>query len=185
MEYNYTGIDCLDEPEQGECSDFKISCRAIYLFPNVILEPSMEFSLLPILKASLFFEVLSLIGTIRFIWAQVLKPEMSDCKSLSLIMYFIRKRRLENEMIVSNIAAYSASKSTDIETVMKNEAEKRRLIIRYNILNSTSRWLSVAVSVALIGTVLFFNPLAMVSIVLADLLVTRIHQHIISSLYYK
>jgi hypothetical protein len=178
-------IDCLDEPEQGECPDFKISYRAIYLFPNVNLEPSMEFSLLPILKASLFFEVLSLIGTIRFIWAQVLKPEMSDCKSLSLIMYCIRKRRLENEMIVSNIAGYSASKSTDIETVMKNEAEKRRLILRYNILNSTSRWLSVAVSVALIGTVLFFNPLAMVSIVLADLLVTRIHQHIISSLYYK
>jgi len=142
----------------------------------------MELFLLPYVKVSLFIEVLSLFATVRYFWAQTLSSELSDCKSSSMLMYIIRKRRLENDSLISNITAYSASQTTDLDSLLEYEKQKSNLIFQYNVLNSGNRWLTWLVLGTVVCITLYMNPLILGSLFISDLLTTRIHQHILRSM---
>ena len=143
----------------------------------------MEVHILPILRHSCFIEILSLMATVRFIWAQFLPTKYSTSKLTLLLVYFVTHRKLSSKALLHRIEECRNVPSIDIPTVMNNQKQMSDLIFQYNVLNSHSRWLSWVLCAVVVGAALFYNPLLLVSVLVSDLITTRIHQHLIHSLY--
>jgi hypothetical protein len=141
----------------------------------------MGVNLLPYIQESNFVEAISFVSTVRFIWAQWLPSELEDHRGVLLIRFLIFKHELGKEALLHNIKLFSESKTSDVATALRNESDRRWLILRYNILSSglpSFVWVPVLLMVIFIA---YFKPILIVSIFLGDLITMRIHLHITRS----
>lgn len=149
---------------------------------KILCHATMEMSLLHLVQASLLVEALTLVITVRIIWAQLLPQELDDTRSLPLLVFFFRRRALKRRVLTSQMDMLLGSQAADLKTVLREEKEIRGVVYQYNQLESAGsiRWYFLALIVGFF--ILQYNPLVLVSCVVSDLVVARIHHHITSSL---
>ena len=141
----------------------------------------MELSVIHLIKSSYLIEFLSLFVATRIIWSQWLPVALAECKSSSLILFMARKNRIERSILKANIDGLSCSKSTDIRTVHLHELAKQNLIFQYNLVCNRSHVFAIFLAISCIGYALVVNPMMIGSLIIADSITTRIHQHFLSS----
>ena len=142
----------------------------------------MQLEVFPYIRDSLFIETLLLIISIRIIWAQLIPQELAVYKSSPFIWYFPRRRSLQSRMLLSGIQTIQGSQSLDLEAVLREEVEQKKLVLRYNKLNSEREWHIWFLFAAALALILHYNPLSLISVIVADLLIARIHHHLRSAL---
>jgi hypothetical protein len=142
----------------------------------------MEIEFLWILRQSLFLEVLTLVISLRIAWSQTLPDELSDFRGTPLLTFFPRRTNLRKNIIASQIEMLKGSRSQDFQQVLREQEALRSLVLAFNSISGFTTWTWIGILAACAGAVLYLNPLVLCSMVVADLLIARIHQNIISSL---
>ena len=142
----------------------------------------MELTVLGLVQKSHFIEVMTLVVTLRIIWAQTLALELSDSRSLPLLLFFFREKSLKRRVLASQVDMLTGSQTRDPRSLIREEEQLRSAIVRYNQLESSRNYHWGLLSLLAVALALHYSPLVLVSFVSADLVVARIHQHIAASL---
>jgi hypothetical protein len=127
-------------------------------------------------------EVLTLVSSIRIFWTHVVDSRTPEARMYPLVAYvFIHpvlvKRKLMAEMEGLRLEALSE----DLKLANRATVELSDVVLRYNVFASQNRiwqYMGVILSVVLL---LKFFPLIAASILISDLVTTRVHQHILRS----
>lgn len=85
-------------------------------------------------------------------------------------------------MILSGIHTIAGSQSLELDAVVREDVELKKLVLAYNRLNSASQWHIWFLVSALLAGLVHYNPLTLLSILVADLFIARIHHHLRSAL---
>jgi hypothetical protein len=142
----------------------------------------MEFFVATLLKDALFPEVVTLIVSLRLIWSQLLSEELSDHRGVPLILYIPRRGAWLKSVIRSQIEMLRGSKTHELHRIVSEEKRLRELVLRYNVVGSERQYTWILFYLLGIMVACYYNPLVLASLLISDLLVARIHHHIISSL---
>jgi hypothetical protein len=142
----------------------------------------MELTVLGLVQKSHFIEVMTLVVTLRIIWAQTLALELSDSRSLPFLLFFFRQRSFKRKVLASQVDMLTGSQTRDLRSLIREEEQLRSAIFRYNQLESSRNYHWVLLSLLAVALALHYSPLVLVSFVSADLVVARIHQHIAASM---
>jgi hypothetical protein len=137
-------------------------------------------NILEILYESHLLEVLTFFAPLRFFWSQTLETNLGEARYLPLFAFCLKRRSLRNSILLDRIATIQKSESTDLKAVLREQEELRGAINEFNVINEESEWKKMILAVLVMGCLLYWNPLLLVSLLIGDLITTRVHQHILS-----
>ena len=141
----------------------------------------MEFQILLFIQRSYLVEVLSVVTSVRFLWAQWLPVDLEIHRGSSLLFFFIFKYQLMQKALLRSIHFLSNATTMHLQNALRYDRERHELIFRYNILKS-QKPLPVLFSIILCALIVIFKPVLIGSLLIADFTTMRIHQHILRSL---
>lgn len=141
----------------------------------------MEFSVLALLRESVFLEVVTVVVTIRILWSQLLGEDLSDTRGYPLLIFMVRKNHIRKNLVLSQLDMIRDGMNAELRSITKAQGYLRELVFRYNSLQRETDWIWwCIIFLAGIG-ISYYNPFILASAFLADLLIARIHHHILSS----
>jgi hypothetical protein len=142
----------------------------------------MEVSMSLVLRDSMFVEMLMLIISIRIIWSSITPISSSFPRDIPLILFVFRRNLMIRECIESQLETLIESPSTGMLGTIREIREVRTQSASGNLLESRyTRSFPLLCSLFLtIG--FYYWPVVLTAGIIADLLVARIHHHIIRSL---
>ena len=141
----------------------------------------MEEFMWSLMKDSMFLEALMFVISARIVWIQLLSAELADLKAFPLVWVLLRKKSLRAQLTRSHIEMLKGSQSSSLSSSIRETSELHDVVLRYNRLHSENELPVVIGWLTIITLMLYFKPVLLASCLLVDLLVARIHHHIISS----
>ena len=143
---------------------------------------SMDIALL--VSRSHLIEAFAILTPIRFYWSRRIPDFLDNSRSSALLIYFLKRRSSVNSVLLYQIESLLNSNSSNLDTVLHDEKELQLKLRTYNMMNSKSHWKIQLFGLLLVGFLLYFIPLFVCSLVAADFILARAHQHVLSSLYF-
>lgn len=142
----------------------------------------MDLALL--VSRSHLIEAFAILIPIRFYWSMRLPTDLLNSRSSALLIYFLTRRSSVDSVMLYQLESLLNSNSTNLDTVLHEDKEMQRIVRKYNMINSESDWRIKFFGLLLVGFLLYFIPLFVCSLVAADFILARAHQHVLSSLYF-
>ena len=137
-----------------------------------------------LVSRSHLIEAFAILIPIRFYWSGRLPEHLFNARSSALLIYFLTRRSSVNSVLQYQIESLLNSNSSNLDTVLHDEKELQRILRTYNIMNSERDWKIQLFGLLLVGFLLYFIPLFVCSLVAADFILARAHQHVLSSLFF-
>lgn len=129
-----------------------------------------------------FVEVFTLLATTRMIWAQLADSRIPNMKRYPLVLLAIMYPLLLDEYYKAEIRALqSVDDSHTLTQELSHTSKRRNLIFEYNVFKSKRQSYRYISSVVGILAIVKWSPWLLASVAISDLVVTRIHHHILHS----
>jgi hypothetical protein len=87
-----------------------------------------------------------------------------------------------NQWIIKSISELEEKAVSNVKEALEIEKKIKHLKFEYNTENSNKSWLPVISFIAISIVISIYKPLVIFSILVSDVLLARIHQHIMKTL---
>ena len=131
-----------------------------------------------LLKQSLFIESLGFVIAIQFFFrnSELLRNEAFPLFYNGLMEFKVKRNHILNEL-----NKFSSMQSDSLSDLITNRDAKNALVLQYNIARSKSNIRTFIAYLVAIVTILAFNPKLLVSLMVSDIIISRLRQHFRSS----
>ena len=131
-----------------------------------------------LLKQSLFIESLGFVIAIQFFFrnSELLRNEAFPLFYNGLMEFKVKRNHILNEL-----NKFSSMQSDSLSDLITNMDAKNALVLQYNIARSKSNIRTFIAYLVAIVTILAFNPKLLVSLMVSDIIISRLRQHFRSS----
>ena len=131
-----------------------------------------------LLKESLFIESLVFVVAIQFFFrnSELLRNEAFPLFYNGLMEFKVKRNHILNEL-----NKFSSMQSDSLSDLITNMDAKNALVLQYNIVRSKSNIKTLIAYLVVIVTILAFNPKLLVSLMVSDIIISRLRQHFRSS----
>ena len=127
-------------------------------------------------------EALMIVVSMRILWAQWLAVDLIHARSYPFMYYFFVKNRLQLEAVMDRMEKLKESSPKELREVVDRDVKLKQTIVEYNVIRSSSVVPQIILLMLGLCGILYIRPLVILSLILCDLLVARIHHLIAISL---
>lgn len=131
-----------------------------------------------LLKESLFIESLVFVVAIQFFFRN---SELIRNEAFSLFYNGKMAFKIKRNHILNELSKFSSMQSDSLSDLITNRDAKNALVLQYNIVRSKSNIKTLIACLVVIATILAFNPKLLVSLMVSDIIISRLRQHFRSS----
>ena len=131
-----------------------------------------------LLKQSLFIESLVFVVAIQFFFRN---SELLRNEAFPLFYNGIMELKIKRNNILNELNKCSSMQSDSLSDLITNRDAKSALVLQYNIVRSKSNIKTFIAYLVVIVTILAFNPKLLVSLMVSDIIISRLRQHFRSS----
>ena len=134
-----------------------------------------------LLRDGLFLEIISLFLVARVIQTRRIEKRLAPYISYPLIYQQLMESRWRNKVIMSTIAELENSTPANVREAIEVSKSIKLLKFEYNLSNSNRSWLPLVSLLALTAIILVYRPAVIFSLLVSDIVLARVHQHIIKT----
>ena len=134
-----------------------------------------------LLRDGLFLEIISLFLVARVIQTRRIEKRLAPYISYPLIYQQLMESRWRNKVIMSTIAELENSTPANVREAIEVSKRIKLLKFEYNLSNSSRSWLPLVSLCALTAIILVYRPVVIFSLLVSDIVLARVHQHIIKT----
>ena len=134
-----------------------------------------------LLRDGLFLEIISLFLVARVIQTRRIEKRLVPFIGYPLIYQQLMESRWRNKVIMSTIAELENSTPANVREAIEVSKSIKLLKFEYNLSNSNRSWLPLVSLLALTAIILVYRPVVIFSLLVSDIVLARVHQHIIKT----
>ena len=127
-----------------------------------------------LLKQSLFIESLVFVVAIQFFFRN---SELLRNEAFPLFYNGIMEFKIKRNHILNELSKFSSMQSDSLSDLITNRDAKNALVLQYNIVRSKSNIKTLIAYLVVIVAILAFNPKLLVSLMVSDIIISRLRQH--------